>query len=157
MDPLYLLPMAPGTFFELDTTFIVEAGLDTGQYIFEARIGYYPDQIWDTDSFTYQIIADTTSVINDPAAIPSDFALLGNYPNPFNPTTTLSFDLPVTSHVNLTIYDILGRQVATLVNGRRNPGTHQITFDGSHLSSGIYFYELSTGNYHAVRKAILLK
>jgi len=158
MDPLVLLPMAPGTFFELDTTYVVEAGLDTGTYVFEARIGNYPDQIWDTDSFTFQIIADTTFVEDNPSgSIPTEFALLGNYPNPFNPTTTITYSVPMTSHVIIEIFDITGRQVATLINGWRDAGTHQVTFDGSNLPSGIYFYEMSAGNYHAVRKAILLK
>ena len=157
MDPLILLPMAPGTTFELDTTYIVEAGLDTGQYIFEARIGYYPDQIWDPDSFTYQIIPDTTSVNNNPAAIPSEFALLSNYPNPFNPATTITYSVPTTSYVTIEAYDITGRHVATLVNNWHTAGIHKITFNGTNLPSGIYFYELSTTNYHAIRKAILLK
>ena len=157
MDPLYLLPLAPGTYFELDTTYIVEAGLDTGQYVFEARIGCYPDTIWDTDNFTFQIIPES-SVENIAASnTPKEFALHGNYPNPFNPTTIITFDLPLASRATLSVYNILGRQIDILANGWHTAGTHQITFDGSNLPSGIYFYELSSGNHHAVRKAILLK
>jgi hypothetical protein len=158
MDILTLLPMAPGTFFELDTTYVVEAGLDTGTYVFEARIGNYPDNVWDSDSFTFQVVPDTVSVEDDrPAAIPRNFVLLGNYPNPFNPITTLIFSLPRASRVQLEVFDITGRHVATLVDGWQDAGTHQITFNGSNLASGIYFYEMSAGNYRAVRKAILLK
>jgi hypothetical protein len=158
IDQLTLPPLSSGSFVELDTTYIVSAGLDTGTYLFEARIGNYPDQIWDSDSFPFQIIIDSTSIKNNQnTTIPKEFALFDNYPNPFNPTTKLSFDLPIASHVILTVYDILGRQVATLINGWQPSGTHQVTFNGSHLSSGIYFYELTANNYHAVRKAILLK
>ena len=158
MDLLVLNPMAPGSFFELDTTYIVEAGLDTGTYRFEARIGTYPNQIWDSDAFPFQIIQDTLSIKPSEAnEIPTRFALLGNYPNPFNPSTTISFAIPTASYVNLSIFDITGRHVTTLFNGWKNAGVQHLTFDGSNLSSGIYFYELTAGNYHAVRKAILLK
>jgi hypothetical protein len=88
---------------------------------------------------------------------PVTFSLHPAYPNPFNPSTTLAFDLPVATRVTLSVYDILGCRMATLANGWHTAGTHQVTFNGSHLSSGIYFYELSARNYHAVRKAILLK
>jgi parallel beta-helix repeat protein len=94
---------------------------------------------------------------NSDNSIPTSFALHQNYPNPFNPITRLAYDLPTASRVMLSVYDILGLRIATLANGWQDAGTHQVTFDGSDLASGIYFYELSAGNYHAVRKAILLK
>jgi len=78
-------------------------------------------------------------------------------PNPFNPTTVLSYQLPVASHVNLRIYDMAGRLVVDLVNGWRDAGSQQITFDGSGLPSGIYFAKLEAGDYSQVQKLVLLK
>ncbi len=74
--------------------------------------------------------------------MPKAFALLQNYPNPFNPSTTIKYELPRASQVNLSVYDVLGRQVSVLVNERRNAGVHEVKFDASGLSSGMYFYRL---------------
>ncbi|HET9130973.1 MAG TPA: T9SS type A sorting domain-containing protein, partial [Terriglobia bacterium] len=89
--------------------------------------------------------------------IPGAYALEQNFPNPFNPTTTISFQLPAASKVSLKIYDLLGREIQTLVNGEMNPGTHQVSFEASTLASGIYFYRLNAGMYTATRKLVLLK
>jgi len=95
---------------------------------------------------------------------PTSFRLLPNYPNPFNPTTTLSFVMPHRSAVKLTVYDLLGRQVCTLVDGVRDAGVHRVVFDGSDLSSGVYFCRLSArtpagqaGDFSAVQKMALLR
>jgi hypothetical protein len=88
---------------------------------------------------------------------PTKFTLHPAYPNPFNPSTRLTFDIPIASQVNLSIYDILGRQVTTLINGWQNPGTHEIMFSGSNLSSGIYFYRLQAGDFNAIQKMVLVK
>jgi hypothetical protein len=88
---------------------------------------------------------------------PLAFALGQNYPNPFNPTTRISFQLAAVGKVSLKIYDLLGREVETLVDGEMNAGFHLIVFDASRLSSGIYFYRLSAGEYAATKKLVLLK
>ena len=86
------------------------------------------------------------------------FHLLQNYPNPFNPNTVISYQLAVNSRVQLKVYDMLGREVAELVNGRMTAGYHETNFDGSGLSSGIYFYQLTTSSgYSEIRKMTLLK
>lgn len=77
-----------------------------------------------------------------PSGKPSNFKLLQNYPNPFNPSTTFSYELPANSYVTLKIYDILGRQVATLVNGKQTAGSHTVTWNASAYASGVYFYKL---------------
>ena len=89
--------------------------------------------------------------------LPTNCSLDQNYPNPFNPTTIIAYDIPNTSHVTLVIYDILGRQVAQLVNGERTPGRYQATFNPGGLPSGVYFYKLQAGAYHDTKKLLLLK
>jgi uncharacterized delta-60 repeat protein len=91
------------------------------------------------------------------SAVPSSFKLEQNYPNPFNPTTVISWQLPVSSRVVLKVYDVLGREVSTLVNKEEPAGTHKVVFNASTLSSGVYFYSLTVGGFHEVKKLVLLK
>ena len=104
-----------------------------------------------------QPIQIISSVSDGKNKIPTSYALYANYPNPFNPTTIIAYDIPNTSHVTLVIYDILGRQVAQLVNGERTPGRYQATFNAGGLPSGVYFYRLVAGTYHDTKKLLLLK
>lgn len=85
------------------------------------------------------------------------FTLHQNYPNPFNPTTVISYQLPVVSNVRLGVYDLLGREVTVLVNERREAGVHQVRFDRSGLSSGVYFYRLTAGSNVKTRNFLLLR
>lgn len=89
--------------------------------------------------------------------LPHEFSLSQNYPNPFNPTTVISYQLSAGSDVTLKVYDVLGREVATLVNQKQSAGKYSVTFDGSKLASGVYFYRLVAGSYIAVKKLVLLK
>ncbi len=100
----------------------------------------------------------SASVVNP--QLPTKFFLSQNYPNPFNPITTIEFQIASASgggFVSLKVYDILGREVATLVNEEKHAGNYEVTFDGSGLSSGIYFYKFNTENYTSVKKMILMK
>ncbi len=111
----------------------------------------------------YGTILHTTnggvSFINDnfPAATPYNFKLAQNYPNPFNPETVIEYQIPVTGFVTLRIYDILGREVKTLVNGIQTTGKHTCIFDGSQFESGVYLYQLKTGAFSETRKMLFLK
>jgi len=89
--------------------------------------------------------------------LPLEFALEQNYPNPFNPTTQIKYSLPVETDVRLEIFNVMGQRVASLYNGRQIPGYHNISFDASSLSSGVYFYRLHAGSYVHVRKMMLIK
>ena len=82
---------------------------------------------------------------------------LNNYPNPFNPTTMISYTLPIDSKVVIKVYDILGREVETLVSDFKTAGKYSVNFNASNLSSGIYFYSISAGNFHQTKKMILTK
>ena len=89
--------------------------------------------------------------------LPSNYKLGQNYPNPFNPTTTIKFSIPGSSFVTLKVYDMLGREITSLVNEEKSPGIYTVKFDGSTLASGIYFYHLHAGNYTETKKFILMK
>ena len=89
--------------------------------------------------------------------VPTEYSLGQNYPNPFNPTTVVSSQLPVASNVRLVIYDLLGREVSVLVNERRAAGSYEDVFDASELSSGVYIYRLTAGQYVESRKMILMR
>ena len=86
-----------------------------------------------------------------------DFSLSQNYPNPFNPVTTISYKIVGIQDVKLTVYDILGREIATLVNEQQQPGSYQVRWDATNVASGIYFYQLNTGGFIDTRKMILVK
>jgi len=91
------------------------------------------------------------------SSLPSEFALLANYPNPFNASTNIRFALPEASQVNLSVFDITGRTVATVSRGEFGAGYHTMTFDASALSSGVYFYRLEAGSYVETKKMVLMK
>lgn len=90
-------------------------------------------------------------------AVPERFSLFQNYPNPFNPSTVISYQLPVDGLMTLKVYDVLGREVQTLVNERQNAGNYSVTFNASGLPSGIYFYRLQAGTYSETKNLLLLK
>ncbi len=89
--------------------------------------------------------------------IPVSFELKGAFPNPFNPTTTIEFALPTTEMVSLSVFNINGQLVNTLVNGAMDAGNHSVTFDASNLSSGVYLYTIEAGAYTATNKMVLVK
>ncbi len=98
-----------------------------------------------------------TGVKDGNKGVPASFSLNQNYPNPFNPTTTIGYDVPVRIHVTIVAYDILGRLVETLVDGERQPGHYEVTFNASRLPSGIYFYRLQAGSFSETRKLSFVK
>ncbi len=89
--------------------------------------------------------------------IPDEFALRQNYPNPFNPVTNIQYDLPFDNFVSIKIYDVLGKEVTTLVNELKAAGRYIISFNGSNFASGIYYYKIKAGNFESIRKMILIK
>ena len=89
--------------------------------------------------------------------VPSSFQLHQNYPNPFNPVTFINYELPITNYVSLKVFDMLGNEVATLVNEKQNAGSYSVDFHGTNISSGIYFYKLETEGFIETKRMILLK
>lgn len=102
-------------------------------------------------------LSEVTAVVQPYFSRPAEYVLSQNYPNPFNPGTNIRYELPKTSHVGLTVYDLLGREVSVLVNDRREAGVHEVKFDGSGLASGVYFYRLRAGDFVATKRLHLLK
>jgi hypothetical protein len=89
--------------------------------------------------------------------LPKTFALEQNYPNPFNPNTNIKFQLPKSEFVTVTIFDMLGRKVATLLNEQKEAGYYDMKFDGTNYASGMYFYKIEAGNFTDTKKMILIK
>ena len=98
-----------------------------------------------------------TSINENSPAAPGDFVLHQNFPNPFNPATTIRFSLPRKEHVTLKVFDMLGREVATLLEGELSIGEHSVVFDARDLTSGVYFYRLTADQFVQIRKAFLIK
>ncbi len=176
------LTLPSGARIDRDLNQYVPPAAPAGWYSYNAYVGVNPDIIIDGDSFPFQKLgADEgdglsgwkssgegfekwlatpgfeDKLTQSRVEIPAEFALEGNYPNPFNPTTAISYQLPAVSFVNLTVYDVTGRQVAELVNGWRDAGVHEVTFDGSGYASGVYIYRLSAAEFELSGKMVLMK
>jgi len=169
-----LAALASGEVIDRDRTQSVPANAPEGVYAYVGYIGAYPDVIWTEDQIGFEklgtsdgskAIGDwfnwgetlTGAVAQDETSVPNSFTLYGAYPNPFNPITTISYQLSVARRVSLSVYDITGRIVAKLVNGWRDAGVHEITFDASNISSGVYLYRLTSGQEVLTGKIVLLK
>ena len=137
--------------------------VDKKQLIFDTKYENDP-----TITLSYVFYGRDNTIISmgtkemDLTPVPDEFALHQNYPNPFNPTTTILYDLPETATVHLVIYDVLGRQVRTLVNQDLTAGYHKAVWDatddmGRPLSGGLYIYRIKAGSYSKTRKMVLLK
>ncbi len=133
-----------------------------GQRI-KIRFNYFTDGGVPGDGFyfdNFRVVDYTNTVIgiiNIGGNIPTRFALSQNYPNPFNPKTIINYELPITNYVSLKVYDVLGKEVVTLVNEKQNAGTYEVDFDGSNFPSGVYYYKLVATDYTETKKMILIK
>ncbi|RKY91854.1 MAG: hypothetical protein DRQ01_07045 [Ignavibacteriae bacterium] len=124
----------------------------------QTLIGAYNDSVrnWTNDAFILKFKSSPAGV-SENNAIPNTFELHQNYPNPFNPSTTISYSVPEIEFVTLKVYDVLGKEVATLINEEKQAGSYEVEFGAQNLSSGIYFYKLQAGSFVETRKMILLK
>jgi hypothetical protein len=139
-----------------------------GFYNYIAYCGDYRSTIMDSSYFRIEVVVGEGSGGNgwvltgsflegDVADIPSQFALSGNYPNPFNASTVISYELPTDTHVKLEVYNISGQKVATLLNGNQEAGYKSVSWDASETSSGVYFYKLAAGDFTQVKRMTLLR
>ena len=106
---------------------------------------------------TWIFTGNTTEVKEYEPNLPSKFSLQQNYPNPFNPSTSIKYTIDSRQFVNLKVYDLLGREVATLVNEDKPSGNYEVNFIANGLSSGVYFYKLVSGNFVETKKMILMR
>ena len=112
-------------------------------------------QIVNVDFKSPIVISDASD--DSESQIPSNYYLMQNFPNPFNPSTLIKYSIPEQTHVILKIFDMLGNEIRTLVNKEQHAGNYEVEFNASFLSSGIYFYTLQAGKYLQTRKLILMK
>ncbi|MCX6639142.1 MAG: M20/M25/M40 family metallo-hydrolase [bacterium] len=151
----------------------IAGSISSGTLYFISYIGTYPNTIadssfftitkstvadgnpWISESFVTGDFFDEFAVTNN--TVPTEYSLGQNYPNPFNPLTSISFSLPQAGLVKLSVFDVMGREVAKLVNGVREAGAHSVTFDATGLASGVYLYKLEAGDYTATNKMVLMK
>jgi hypothetical protein len=141
-----------------------------GFYNYIAYCGDYPSTVMDSSFFQVEVIQGQFTEAGEAGWVltgsflegeftdlPSEFALSGNYPNPFNASTVIEYQLPTSSSVKLEVYNLLGSKVATLANGEQQAGYKSVAWDASEVSSGVYFYKLSAGDYTATRRMMLVK
>jgi hypothetical protein len=106
----------------------------------------------------HDLVDVVTTDVKDLSGIrPSTYSLSQNYPNPFNPSTKIQFAIPKSGLVTMKVYDLLGQEVATLVNEQKNAGSYEVDFNAANLNSGVYFYQITSGNYSVTKKMLLLK
>lgn len=132
--------------------FIIEVNQASSPY---SQLDIAPEN-YKSQYYLYKITG-TSAVGERRGNSPLYYSLSQNYPNPFNPSTVISYQLPVMSRVTLKVYDVLGREIKTLVDKLEAPGKREVKFDGSNLPSGIYFYSLHAGNYSETKKLVLIK
>ncbi len=163
------ITMNPGMMIARSMTQFVPGAAPAGDYSFMIHVGDYGWNIWGENSFGFTKLGMDASGSSTWACTgweemagftynqPETYLLTSCYPNPFNPVTTIRFELPAVDFVHLTIFDVSGRLVTELINGWRDPGVHEVTFDASTLTSGIYLYRLEAGPYTASGKMLLMK
>jgi hypothetical protein len=142
-----------------------------GDYVFVAYIGDYPGTIVDSSYFYFSKSGSVggdfvglgggqgwlEKACSDVPNLPTGYALLENYPNPFNARTTISYQLVAEAHVNLEVYNTIGQRIATLVDARQEAGYGSVVWDASEISSGVYFYRLTAGDYTETKRMMLVK
>jgi 5-hydroxyisourate hydrolase-like protein (transthyretin family) len=141
--------------------------LKDGNYTIKAsKIGYQTSKYFnkvnmDLNSKPFidgvDIYFTLTDAKKDKKLIPEFYKLSQNYPNPFNPSTTIQYEIPKESFVSIKVYNIIGREIAILVNEQKTAGYYQVQFDAANIPTGIYFCRINAGNYSAVNKMLLLK
>lgn len=131
--------------------------------IYDASMKLAPSWLERAPAGEYSVLSFGSMTVTVPLAVPPqagivrEFALSQNYPNPFNPVTTIRYQVPSAGRVSVTVHDLLGKEVALLVNDRKEPGTYSVRFDASSLSSGVYFYTMRAGSFTETKKLMVVR
>ena len=137
------------------------AGINNGDSIYVGFREHVADNFVDGGIVNLDLVQGIGSLVvglgNNNGLVADKFGIAQNYPNPFNPSTTINYNMAKTGNVKISVYDVLGNEVATLVNDNKIAGTHQVVFNASNLSSGIYFYKMQTGDFTQVKRMTLMK
>ena len=139
---------------DLNYNIIFASQLTSGQQV---KVWAVVDPSSNKTALQIQSLVSSPTGVDESPAVVNEFALEQNYPNPFNPSTSISFTLTANQFVILKVFNALGEEVSTLVNGNLNQGIHSVSFNANGLSSGFYIYRLESGNQVQVRKMMLLK
>lgn len=147
--------------------FVIDGGVNQttrSSSLFDAGFGLQWYNFQETNNFGrgYNLVIRTvvdllTSAVEEETLLPDNYALMQNYPNPFNPATVINYRLPIANWVTLKIYDVLGREIAALVNEYKEAGSYKATWDATNIPSGVYFYKLTGGSYTSVKKMLLMR
>ncbi|MBD3170339.1 MAG: T9SS type A sorting domain-containing protein [candidate division Zixibacteria bacterium] len=177
------IPIAPyNTITINNVTQDVPSGAPLGDYMYWSYCGNYPSDKWDTNGFPFRVVPGVgpsaqfetfpsewvssgwefgdgvvLADVDISENLPSEQLLVENYPNPFNPVTSINYTLPSEGDVKIAVYNMLGQKVGTLVDGYQRKGFHQASWDGSEYASGVYFYSITAGNQTKVEKMMLVK
>ncbi len=128
---------------------------DVRPYIFQTESDpYFESAVFGRGGL--ESMLENNLIVTSALDVPTVYSIT-NYPNPFNPTTTINYQLPENGFVTIKVYDMLGKEIATLVNGNRTAGYHKVTFDAGRLTSGIYIYTINAGKYTLSKKMLLMK
>ena len=110
-----------------------------------------------SSSLSFSMTPESITQVNQNPGLIGSFELSQNYPNPFNPSTVINFKVPFKSRVTIKVFNILGSEVATILNEEKPAGSYNVTFNAGSLASGVYFYQLRAGNFIATKKLMILK
>lgn len=147
-----------GSVMQLNAGQVTIAAGDSATFYYAFVYGTtLPEMVASVDSAVARFNATFTSVRPVASSIPEAFQLQQNYPNPFNPATVIDFQISQAAQARLSVYDLLGREVAVLVNEGLTPGTYRVTFDGQAVASGTYYYRLVAGSFAETRRMMLIK
>ena len=146
---------SPHTSMDIELVFDATE-VDTGDY-YASIIVNSNDPFTPSVVVPIHMIVSSTVGIEDNLNIPLAFNLYQNYPNPFNPRTTIKYSIPELSKVKLTLFNLLGEEVTTLVNEEKNAGNYSVEFNAATLPSGVYFYQLKAGEFISSKKMVLMK
>jgi hypothetical protein len=143
-------------------TFPIDTTLLQNEYSLNYKViakdkGLIQETTLSPDTGFYQCVWDYETTVDAEISSPNKFSLSQNYPNPFNPSTSIQYAISSRQFVSLKVYDVLGKEIATLVNEEKSTGKYNVEFNASSLASGIYYYQLRAGDYVETKKMILLK